>query len=301
MNIFITGASSGVARSLIPALCEDTSVTSVRGFDLRDSPWRHAKYQHIQGDMCSADLRPLMEGSQAVIHLAFAVLKAQHDEAGHRTNNVMGSFRVLKIASALRIPKIINLSSVSVYGQGQHLAESAPLNPSPAFSYAQHKADIERMTMQSLPKVIHLRSHLILGPHAQPFLHDLCNAPVYIRPPKPYPTLQIVHEDDVAQAIVLSLKHEVHGAYNVAAPEIVALPDLVKHQRSAAILPLPLGLVRWAANVARRLGHRDEFTWLDVMGTTLTVDCTRVQRELGWRPEYSAWQARASMVSKQAY
>jgi nucleoside-diphosphate-sugar epimerase len=236
-----------------------------------------------------------MAGCTAVIHLAFAVMRGKLSEAEQKANNVEGTLKVFADASQNGITKVINLSSVSVYGHGRDLDETTPLRPADVFVYAQHKAEIEKMAAQHFSNVVHLRSHLIFGRHAQEFLRDMTNAPILIMPPAPLPVLQVVHEADVADAVMRCLDKEVSGVFNLAAPQIVSLPDLIRHQRKW-VLPLPLGWVKCLASLAMRFGSKEEFTWLSLIDTTLTVNCSRAERLLGWTPRYSAWDARAEMM-----
>lgn len=231
-----------------------------------------------------------MMGSGAVVHLGYAVMQGKLSDTELHDNNVNGTLKAFEAAQNNKISKIVNLSSVSVYGQGEDLSEKSPLNPSPKFTYAQHKAEIETLSQRRFPHVIHIRSHLIFGKNCQPFLRNMVNSPVYIKPPSPLPRLQVVHEADVAHAILLCLTKDVSGAFNVAAPEIVSIPDLVKHQ-GRRVLPIPLSMAKNLAAMGKILGSRDEFTWLEVMDTSLTVNSDRAKKELGWSAQYSAWDA----------
>lgn len=231
-----------------------------------------------------------MKGSDAVVHLGYAVMRGQLSDTELHDNNVNGTLKVFESAKNNKISKIINLSSVSVYGQGEDLSEKSPLNPSLKFTYAQHKAEIELLSQKRFPTVIHLRSHLIFGKNCQSFLRNMVNSRVYIKPPSPLPRLQVVHEADVAQAILLCLKKDVSGAFNLAAPEIVSIPELVKHQ-GRRVLPIPLAMAKNLVSIGKILGSRDEFTWLEVMDTSLTVNSDRAKNELGWSVQYSAWAA----------
>jgi nucleoside-diphosphate-sugar epimerase len=100
----------------------------------------------------------------------------------------------------------------------------------------------------------------------------------------------------VAQAIIRALDRPVSGAFNIAAPERLTLEAFVRNGRKA-MLPVPRAVARAAAGLARRLGSRMDFTYLDVVGMHLTVDCTRARSLLGWTPEFSAWDTRAAVAS----
>lgn len=294
MHIFLTGSSSGLAGALLPYLCRQEAVARVSGLDLRPTSFTHPKFSFQQGDMRAPDLAARLRGCDAVVHTAFAVMREGRSEAELHDNNVGGSLNVFRAAEAAGVPKVVNMSSVSVYGRGRGLEEGRRLRPSPLFTYARHKAEIEREAALLHPCVVHLRAHLIFGPNSQPFLRRMCQAAWCITTPAPRPLLQVVHEDDVAQAIVRCLEPDASGAFNLAAPQEVALSQLVRHGRRFMV-PVPLAWVRAVAALARRFGHRDEFTWLDVFDTTLTVNCRRAEQVLGWRPVHSAWQAREAM------
>jgi len=299
MRIFLTGCSSSLANAVLPMLCASSEVTQVVGIDRRPCHFEDKKFSASQMDIHSPELPAAMAGADAVVHLAFGVMRGEMSETEQTHNNVAGTLKVFDDAARCGIRKVVNLSSVSVYGAGSGLDESAPLRPAVHFNYARHKAEIERAAAGRHPHIIHLRSHLIFGRQCRAFLKAMVNARFFIAPPAPYPTLQIVHEDDVARAVMLALTRDVRGPFNLAAPEVTSIPELVKSRRRHA-LPLPLSWVRAAVSLARRWGNRDEFTWLDVFDTTLTVRCDKAHRELGWRPLYSAWEAVQDMSSKRS-
>jgi UDP-glucose 4-epimerase len=292
MRVLVTGSSSGLASALLPRLCESGWVDAVVGIDLRPTAFTHPKFTFHPGDMGDEPaLAQALRGCDAVVHTGYAVMQGALTKAELYANNVDGGRKVFAAARAAGARRVLNLSSVSVYGGGIDLTEDSPLKPSPVFTYARHKARIERLAQADFPEVVHLRSHLIFGRHCQPFLKEMCRARFCILPRQPHPLLQIIHEDDVVDAVCRCLtRPDVQGSFNLAASEAVSLPALVRHGRRW-VLPLPLGLVRRLVGLARLLGHRDEYTWLDVMDTSLTVRCDRAERLLGWRAVRSPWQA----------
>lgn len=296
MRVFVTGCSSHLAQVLLPMLCERVDVSEVVGIDKAPCRFTHEKFSSSVVDIHAPEMPGLMRGADAVVHLAFGVMQGKMTDAELRHNNVDGTLKVFGAAASLRIGKVVNMSSVSVYGAGENLDESAPLVPSALFTYARHKAEIEREAAERFPNVIHLRSHLIFGRHCQGFLRDMVRARAYIAPRAPWPPVQVIHEVDVAQAVLLALTSDVQGAFNLAAPEVTSLPELVRQGRRH-VYPIPLGVIRTLVSLARLFGNRDEFTWLDVLDTGLTVRCDKAGQLLGWRPEYSAWQARDAALS----
>jgi nucleoside-diphosphate-sugar epimerase len=301
MRVVVTGAAGGVGRALIPRLLESAEVSDIIGIDRVPMASPHPRVSYHQGDIQFAALGELL-GADALVHLAFCIAQGSMNLEQMWRNNVDGSLRVFRAARAAGIRKIINLSSASIYGHGENLDELAPLNPPSWLPYAQHKVALERVADDELRDIelIHLRPTYILGPHATPWLKRLCTARFYISPPRPHPKIQVVHEDDVALAIVAALTREVpRGAYNLAAPEVLTMPQVVRNGRKF-VLPLPIGLLeRFVGPPAPDGGPRARpaYTILDVLRMTVTVSCRRAQEVLRWTPRYSAWQARASLDS----
>lgn len=294
----MTGAAGGIGRALIPQLCSRPDVSHVIGIDQMLVSYESPKFSMHRADMRDASLAASMNGADVVVHLAFALTPGVMTVEQMRSNNVQGSINVLRAARTNRVRKVINLSSVSVYGSGEELDESAPLAPSPRFPYACQKAELERIVSAEFADIetVHLRSTFILGPHATPFLKKVCNSRVFIVPRRPFPKIQVVHEDDVSTAIVNALNPKVRsGAFNIAAPEAVTVPELIKNRRSL-VLGIPIKLVERIVGARPDASEhaRSIDTGLELLRVTLTVSCERARQILGWQPRYSAWQARAS-------
>lgn len=288
MNILVTGSASCLARVLLPLLCELPGVTRVTGIDLRRTAFSHTRFRALDADFRSPGVSALLPSQDALIHLAYVVLRGRMDEAAMRAVNVDGSFALLQAAQAAGVARIIHLSSAAVYGSGVNLDETAPFSPLPAFSYGRHKAELETRLDAAVPACVRLRPHVILGPQAQPTLRQILRLPCYLRIAGTQPELQCVHEADVATAILGCLQSGARGAYNLAAPDVWTLRDMMR-RRHAVCLPLPVAAA-WSALTAvhAATGWGGEPGWLDGLRNTLTLDCSRAARDLGWTPRHSA-------------
>jgi nucleoside-diphosphate-sugar epimerase len=290
MRIFITGSSSHLAQALLPMLCADNAVDTVFGLDLHASTFRHHKFSALQADIRQISPPSVLPQYDAFIHLAWVVLRGKMPLQSMREINVSASQHWLATAAELGMSRIIHLSSASVYGQGEHLDENAPLTPIRHFNYAEHKAELERWLIQHYPHVVRLRPHIILGKHAQPLLHRILNLPIYPKLPEPQPLLQCIHEDDVARAIIHALKMPVQGPYNLAAPDDFNLRAAITQNRPHA-LGIPPTLVKAGLKLLwSTTGFGGEPGWFDGVGHSLTLDCSKAERELGWRAQISAAQ-----------
>jgi len=288
MRVFVTGSSSSLAQALLPRLCERPDVERVTGVDLRPPRFRHAKFDAQALDIREPQLAQRMEGHNALIHMAFVVLRGRMTEAEMFDINVKGSHAVFHAARRAGVQRLIHLSSASVYGSGVHVSEDVPLAPLPQFLYAQHKAHLEQLLAIEFPESVRLRPHIILGPHAQPLLKQLLNQPCYVRLPRPHPRLQCVHEDDVAQAVMLCLERNVRGPFNLAVEDNFSFQEAINSRHRVSV-PLPLSLARCSLNLAwKYTGWGGEPAWLDGLTKTLLINCRRAHVELGWRSRYSA-------------
>ncbi|MBI2311773.1 MAG: NAD-dependent epimerase/dehydratase family protein [Betaproteobacteria bacterium] len=291
MRIFVTGAAARLARSLLPRLLADPRISRVTGIDLVAPAIRHPRLDFRRLDIRDPAVTALMPGHEALIHLAFVVLRGRMPAAAMDAINVDGSLRVFRGARSAGIPRLVHVSSAAVYGSGERLAEDAPLDPLPGFLYARHKAELEARLAGDFPDGLRFRPHIILGPHAQPVLRQLLLQPFYLRLPDPQPLLQCVHEEDVAAAILVALGCRSAGPFNLAAEDGFSFAEIIGrlHPVRAA---LPMGLARVTLGALwKSFGWGGETAWLKGLSRTLTLDCSRARSELGWAPRYTAWEA----------
>jgi UDP-glucose 4-epimerase len=106
------------------------------------------------------------------------------------------------------------------------------------------------------------------------------------------PRLQLLHEDDAAEAIVRATLGDHPGTFNVAGDGVVLLSQAVEIMggRVAPVLP-PYG--RWLSRLGLRVvAGVDLPTHLtDVMTYGSVMDTTRLESEFGWEPAHSSRQA----------
>ena len=282
VNVLVTGSSSHLARALLPVLCADDSITRVTGVDIAFPHFAHEKFHAITCDIREQRLTEFLPEHDALVHLAFVVLRGRMSEPGMADVNVRGSHRLLLAARDAGVKRIVHLSSAAVYGEGVNVTEAAPYAPLHGFLYGAHKAQLERLLEVQIPECVRLRPHVILGKNAQPLLLQLLNLPLYPALPRPYSRLQCVHENDVAQAVLLAIRHDVSGPFNLAADDSFSYCELIRRRHRFA-LPLPPALARAGLHVLwRATGWGGEPAWLEGLNCNLTLDCRRAGTGLGW-------------------
>lgn len=281
MKVFLTGAASHLAAALLPRLLAAPAIEAVTGLDLRASAYSHPRYREIRADVCTADWTRLLDGHQALVHLAYVVMRGHLPLARMEAVNVAGAQRLFDAGA--RLSRVIHLSSAGIYGNGENLAEWAPLAPLPGFHYAQHKARLEAWLEARHPSVVRLRPHVILGPRSQPFLRRMARSRFYPAAGEPLPRYQFIHEDDVAEAILAALQKSAAGPYNLAHPNSFTLRELAARSGHDPV-GLPLAAIKTLHYGAWLLaGSGGEPGWLKGLKRPLTLDCSRAERELGWQ------------------
>ena len=235
MRVFVTGSSSHLAAALLPRLCAHPAVEHVTGVDVDPPRFQHSRFSATQLDVRDPQLERLLARHEALVHLACRPRPGNGAEQEMFDINVNGSHKVFHAARRAGVRRLIHLSSAAVYGGGVHLGETAALNPAPGHLHAHHQAHLERLLEIEFPECVRLRPHLVLGPHARPAIKRLLRLPCYVRLPAPYPLLQCVHEDDVAQAVLLALDREARGAFNLAVEDNFSYRDAVRSRHRLAV------------------------------------------------------------------
>lgn len=286
MNVLVTGSSSHLARALLPVLCAEDSISRVTGVDIAPPHFSHAKFQATNCDIREPCLTDILPGHDALVHLAYVVLRGRMREAEMADINVRGSYRLFQAARDAGVKRLVHLSSAAVYGKGENVSEETAYAPLDGFLYGTHKTQLERLLEADIPECVRLRPHVILGRNAQPLLLQLLNLPLYPALPRPYPRLQCVHEDDVARAVLLAIRQNVQGPFNLAADDSFSYCELIQRRHRFA-LALPPGLARAGLHALWRItGWGGEPAWLEGLDNTLTLDCRHTINTLGWHSRY---------------
>jgi UDP-glucose 4-epimerase len=307
MKVVVIGATGNVGTSVVRTLSEDPAIESIVGVARRVPGPAAPKVDWVKADITTSPLVPLLNGADAVVHLAWAIQPSRDDEA-LRATNVDGSVRVLDAVSKARVPTLVYASSVGAYSPGpkdRAVDESWPTGGIKTSFYSRHKAEVETLLDEferGEPgvRVVRLRPGLIfkreaateirrlfLGPLIPPVAFD--RRALFAVPDIPGLRFQAVHTDDVAEAYRLALlDSQAHGAYNIAAdpvldPQVLAETLDARRVRLSARALRALAAATWRA----RLQPTPE-GWLDMALGVPILDGSRARDELGWSPRKDA-------------
>src|SRR3954449_4926326 len=151
MTVAITGASGNVGTALLRRLA-DAGVAEVRGLARRRPPETepYAGVRWFTADLGRPDSEPVLaeflDGVDAVVHLAWALLPDRQPDVLERTN-VEGPRRVLAAAGAAKVPHVMHMSSLGTYAAGpahHPVGEDWPTTGIPSSTYSRQKAQCEQ-------------------------------------------------------------------------------------------------------------------------------------------------------------
>jgi UDP-glucose 4-epimerase len=314
MKIVVTGASGNVGTSVLRALAQDSRVREIVGIARRRPRWGPPRTTWLAADVERDDLRPVFDGADAVIHLAW-LIQPSRDAGELERVNVHGSRRVFEAAAEVGAA-MVYASSIGAYSPGpkdRAVDESWPTEGTETSFYARHKAAAERALDEVEAghpawRSVRLRPGLIFKREAGPEIRRLFAGPLLpaallrpgLIPVLPLPdrlVVQAVHGDDVGEAYRLAaLSDDARGAYNIAADPVLD-PATLARFFGARRVRVPAKPLRVLADLTWRAHLQPSPPgWLDMgLGVPL-MDTRRARSELGWEPQKTSLEALSELL-----
>jgi len=321
VTVAVTGPTGEIGVSAVTALEREPTVDAIVGmarrpFDPASHGWVKTTYQ--QGDILDREaVDALVAQADVVIHLAFIIMGTREESA---RINLAGTRNVFEATvAALRPRRLVYTSSVAAYGYHSDnpvpLTEEVPTRGSSEHYYSAQKAECEALlaeiTKDSALEVFILRPCIVAGPRATALadampwnqlpgpVRALSKVAPILKPIVPDPgfPLQLVHHDDVAEAIALAATTPAPpGAYNIAGDGVVTLSEVAR-----ALGGRPVRVPAAAASAASAAIARVPFVpsmleWLHVARTSVVMDTTKATTQLGWRPVHSSAETLAALA-----
>jgi nucleoside-diphosphate-sugar epimerase len=318
LTVAVTGPTGTFGFGLMPLLQADGRVTRIIGlarrpFDPAAYGWTKLEYR--RGDVRDpAALQDAFGHADVVVHLAFLITGAASAEA-IRAINVEGTLNAFRAAAAAGARRFVYSSSVAAYGFHHDnpvgMTEDWPVRPAARLFYAREKADLERLLRAEAaarpagPVLYLLRPSIVLGPHTVG-AKGLLTGPLgplarvagragRLPLPLPLPVLapmlpvQVVHEDDVGQALVQCVVAAgPPGAYNIAADGIITAADVARELGMLPV-PIPAAPVQATARAIAALPFLPPVAqWVEAASHPAIMDTTRAKKKLGWVPRHTA-------------
>jgi len=325
LKVAVTGPTGEIGKPLLEELERRDEVGRVLGmarspFDPADEGWEKVAYR--RGDILDRGaLAALFDGADVAVHLAFAIFGGREET---RRVNLQGTRNVFESAIKAGVERLVYASSVAAYGfhpdNPQPLSEGVPARGSGGFYYSQQKAELEDLLDELLPdsevEAYVFRPCIVAGPRATMLIEQTVEAvrvgdPVplvrkgmemlpLVKPilPDPGMPFQLVHHDDVAQAMAAAICGDgPPGAYNLAGDGEVRVRDI-----AGALdwrwVPVPRPAVSIGTAAARRLSFASpKLEWAIAADTPVLMDAAKARRDLGWKPHHDARETLAETVA----
>ncbi|HUR73602.1 MAG TPA: NAD-dependent epimerase/dehydratase family protein [Sporichthya sp.] len=321
MRIAITGASGNLGTALIRALrahdpggeivgiCRHPPAESSDGAEGVD--WRSV-------DLADPETEPVLvdafDGVDAVVHQAWAIQPTREAERLHQIN-VGGTGLTLRAAAQARVPQLIHVSSIAVYaptGAGP-VTETWPATGVTSSVYSRQKVEAEALVgefARANPDTIvsWVRPTLVVQRSAATEIAGLFTGRLgpmkalgKLRgrlPLLPLPAnlqMQLVHSDDVADAMVRIVDQRAAGPFNLAA-DVIGAAEL-GGLMGARTVSIPRQVARVAVGAAYH-AHAIPTSpgWFDMFVEGAQVDCSRARTQLGWNPQYTSTEAASELL-----
>ena len=325
LTIAVTGPTGSIGKAFIKALEDAPGIDRIIGMarrpiDTGELGWTKTEYR--QGDILDREsVEDAVREADVVVHLAFLIWGTQKET---RSVNLEGSRNVFQAAFDAGAKRLVYTSSVAAYGfydsNPDVLTEDVPARGTDGHYYSAQKAELEE-TLRTMSRgkdtdVYVLRPCIVAGPTALDIIDKIPYVQLSERLPDPIKKLvgtipllrpvipdpgvpfQLVHEEDVASALVAAvLGRGEPGVYNLAADKEITATDLA-HALGWYSVPLPELAVDTTSKIVSRLPlFPSSASWVHAMRVPVLMDTAKARTKLGWRPRYDTVETLSETVA----
>jgi UDP-glucose 4-epimerase len=294
-RVLITGVSNPLGAEVARRLA--TQVPALFGCDVNDPVSAIEEMDFVHADTRHSVIAKLVRqlGIDTVVHMAIKVDSGADERGAHETN-VIGTMNVLAGCAGPSSPvrRLVVKSSQAVYGASpadpSFVSEEPGGSDRPAYGLQR-----DLLEMEQLAQEVALRSSgchvciLRIGYRVSEgtSLGRYLSMPVVPTFAGFDPRLQLLHEDDAAEAVVRAALHGHEGVFNVAGDGIVLLSQAIAIMGGKAVPVLP-GYGRWLGRLAlRAVGIQVPSHIAEVLTFGSVADGSRLARTFGWKPAFS--------------
>ncbi len=302
-KLLITGISGGQGRLLAKRVAESWEVIGVDRI-----PWEGAP-REIR--MTTMDLRTKrfenifrVERPDAVVHLAFIRHFRSDPQVRHEVN-VEGTRRLLEHCAEYGVKQVIILSSSYVYGalpeNPMYVDEDHSLNISRTFPELRDLAEVEGLVSTFLwryPEIATciLRPVNTLGYYVHSAIGSYLKLDFVPTVSGFNPMMQFIHEEDVSEALALTLEKELRGVFNVVGPGAVPLKTAL-HAIGIQRISVPDPIARALIGQLFRFNlYQFPPDAIDFIKYPCTISGKRFEKATGFQPLFSLEDTFASVV-----
>ena len=319
MRVVVVGASGNIGSAILRELTaegrHEVVALARRRPELSADAEAAGSVTWRTADVATDELDGVVEGADAVVHLAWKFQPTHQPQETWQTNAV-GTRRLLAAVRRQQVPALVCASSVAAYSPVDHdepVGEDGATDGASPAAYCREKAYNERVldafeASGGATRVVRIRPAFVFqrsaaseqrrifgGALLRPWMLDRRMIPAL-----PVPRglrLQAVHAEDAARGFAAAVERPVTGAFNLAGDGLLRRAELgeIVGARTVDVPPrlvsgaLELGWLTHLLPVPGSLA--DALLAVPVLATD------RARTELGWRPRHSAADAVAAFLS----
>ena len=301
-KLLITGIASGQGRLLASRVNDQFDVVGTDRI-----PWEgHPKNIKVHTvDVLKRKFEDVFrqEKPSAVVHLGL-IRHFRSDPRRRHEGNVLGTKRVLEYCAKYGVKQVVVMTSSYVYGalpeNPYFLDEDAPLNVARTYPEMRDLAEVDSLCNTHLWKypdqaTAILRQVNTIGTHVQSAIVSYLKYGYVPTILGFNPMTQFIHEDDLTEAIALTLEKKLRGIFNVTGPGEVPIKVAIRETGGTAV-PFPEPVARAVFGRLFQLGlfHTPPGA-LDFIKYPCTVSGKRFSEATGFKPLFSLDETFASI------
>lgn len=302
-RVLITGAAGGLAE-----VVADTLKGRFELFGVDPRPLAQGKTfpgQFFQVDYRQRKMADLFRLHQfdAVIHLGRVPIAARVRKMQRFNVNVLGTRSLLDLALKYNVKSVVVLSTFHVYGAHQHnhlyISEEDPLLASQTFPEIVDAVELDNVSVAfSLrnPKVrtVILRPTNIIGDRIRNQISQFLRGkmcPVLLGYD---PMWQFIHEQDMANSILLALEGKKSGIYNVTGEGVIAFSHAIRLSGGTP-MPVPSFLSGAVISGLKLAGMYFPRHLVDFFKYPVVISDKAFRKDFGYEPRISTADALRGM------
>ena len=300
-TVVLTGVCGGLGRVVLRQLLEIEDLEVV-GIDRRN--WvldRPPRFRFERVDLRRSQAEDVFRVARpwGIIHLAFVSDQGVSRAKRHEVN-VVGTQKVLEWAARYDARRVVVLSRAAVYGARPDnpslITEDMPLMLGASYTELSDLVEFDHMCRSWMWEHREVEMNLLRPVHlVGPNVREGMLYRYLVRDPVPTalgfnPLIQLIHEEDVALAIVMAIQASTRGIYNLPGPGQVPLSVLL-HALGRRRVPVPHPALAAWDRLAFDLGlSKLPPHAIDFLKYPCLVDGEKIRRELGYAPRFDLGQ-----------